>query len=166
MTWEACKAEMQARDGKVCLVWLNASLAERKILKEKSGGQLSTVDAAHIFGKGAYPHMALVSLNICPLNRYSHEMLDNNRDPITGERIGRKGRAMWFATLVGVERYKILCQIARGEYGSEGKALARKGRRGIDRALRKAGTDGGGADTGSAGIVGPGKGDGVAGKGM
>lgn len=73
-------------------------------LKEKANILLKIIDPAHIFGKGAYPHLKYDVDNIAPLNRFSHSMLDQNKDPITGENISFEKKMEWWIYLIGKEK--------------------------------------------------------------
>ena len=53
-------------------------------LELKAGPFLTTLDVAHVFGKGAYPWMRRELENVVLLNRYSHSMVDQGKHPIDG----------------------------------------------------------------------------------
>jgi hypothetical protein len=93
---------------RVCALLSRLAVAKIAILKENAGGLIYTVDPAHIFGRGAFPHMADDEDNIVWLNRYSHGNLDTCRDPISGTQITDEKRKEWWVWLVGQERYKRL----------------------------------------------------------
>jgi len=59
------------------------------------------LDAAHIFGKGAYPWMRFDDKNVVTLNRFSHNCLDNGKSPINGKSITDSERAGWWRRIAG-----------------------------------------------------------------
>lgn len=77
-------------------------------LKKNSGHLFSIIDPAHVFGKGAYPHMKYDLDNVVPLNRFSHSMLDQSRDPITGEQISSEDSKGWWMFIIGNTKYQEL----------------------------------------------------------
>jgi len=74
-------------------------------LKKNAGHIFEIIDPAHVFGKGAYPHMKYHVDNVVPLNRFSHSMLDQNRNPITGKQLYSEHKEWWWKFIVGLEKY-------------------------------------------------------------
>ena len=58
------------------------------------------LDAAHVFGKGAYPWMRYEKKNVVLLNRFSHNCLDQGKSPITGKPVTEKVRLLWWQAIV------------------------------------------------------------------
>jgi len=70
-------------------------------LVENAGPLLDQVDRAHVIGRGRCPALKEDEENIVPLNRYSHSLLDQYKDPIYGTPISSEvHRAIW-AFIVG-----------------------------------------------------------------
>lgn len=77
-------------------------------IRGRAGHLYFIIDPAHVFGKGAYPHMKYDLDNVVPLNRYSHSMLDQNRDPISGEQISNEDKIDWWIFIIGNNKYQEL----------------------------------------------------------
>jgi hypothetical protein len=58
------------------------------------------LDAAHVFGKGAYPWMRYIEKNVVTLNRFSHNCLDNGKSPINGNKINDDQRILWWQRII------------------------------------------------------------------
>ena len=104
------EAEEQSEDSK-----LSAFVRERdcgcRLLKvltaeefeewEKNHNGLGNIlDAAHVFGKGAFPWMRYMEKNVVTLNRFSHTCLDNGKSPINGKIISEEQRKEWWRRIV------------------------------------------------------------------
>jgi hypothetical protein len=74
---------------------------------------LGTIDNAHIFGKGAYPHLKYDHENIILLHRLFHSRLDTGRDPITGKPSDALHKEYWWMRVLGKEKYDKLLKKAR-----------------------------------------------------
>ena len=85
----------------------------RQIIVEESHGLYKTIDMAHVFPRGGYPHMKYLSENVVSLNRFSHNNLDSLRDPITGDPITESIREQWWRFIIGSETYDMLLKISR-----------------------------------------------------
>jgi len=77
-------------------------------LIEHSGGFHKIIDPAHVIRRSVSKALIYEPLNIVPLNRYSHSMLDSYRSPITGERIDKDRHDEWWLFIVGRERFNKL----------------------------------------------------------
>jgi len=82
-------------------------------LRLSAGHLFFVIDPAHVFGKGAYPHMKYDLDNVVPLNRFSHSMLDQNRNPITGEPVDSEEVRKWWTFIIGPEKYSELLYRSR-----------------------------------------------------
>ena len=91
--WQALKEKVKRRDHGCRLIPL-LSVKEFLIFQKNAKGQASHCDPAHIFGVGPFPHMIYMLENVVMLNRYSHDCLDDCRNPLTGERITKLERYM------------------------------------------------------------------------
>jgi len=74
---------------------------------------LSALDCAHVFGKGAFPHMRYVMDNVVMLNRVSHNWLDTGKSPVNGKQISNEEKINWWKRIIGEERYKLLEKMSR-----------------------------------------------------
>jgi len=97
-----------ARDHYYCRLDKILFKDEYKLLKENAQHLHILLDPAHVFGKGAYPHMRFDEDNIVVLNRYSHSMLDTQKNPLTGEAISKEEKIKWWIRIVGKELYQEL----------------------------------------------------------
>lgn len=104
--WERLKTDI----GKSCQLvarlyelGLNDALRE---LSDNAGWLIKTVDGAHYKSRSRYPFMIYYSDNVVPLNRFSHSMLDQCRDPISGELISKEEQEGWWELILGEEKYR------------------------------------------------------------
>lgn len=74
---------------------------------------LHQIDRAHVFGRGSNPHMKYDVDNVVWLNRWSHNNLDQSKDPITGKTISAEKVEQWWRYIVGDERYDRLDRKSR-----------------------------------------------------
>lgn len=102
------------RDGD-CQLISKLNVQDYAQLRLNGRGFSFIIDHAHVFGKGAYPHMKFMEDNIVLLNRYSHSMLDHRKNPITGENISSEEHEKWWIYIIGKDRYKKLKEIAYGK---------------------------------------------------
>lgn len=105
--------QVDQRDGK-CVLTKKIDMYQNSTLKNNAQGFRNILDHAHVFGKGAYPHMKYMEDNIVLLNRYSHSMLDRRKNPITGVSISKEEHEQWWIFIIGKERYNKLKEIANG----------------------------------------------------
>lgn len=112
--WKAIRKMVHFRDGGACRLIAVLSDEEFKELKLRAGRFfLEIVDPAHIFGRGAYPHMYYDKDNIVLLNRYSHSMLDSGKHPIYGTPILPGDKELWWRRIVGNKHYDMLVEKSR-----------------------------------------------------
>lgn len=104
--WERLKTDI----GKSCQLvarlyelGLNDALRE---LSDNAGWLIKTVDGAHYKSRSRYPFMIYYADNVVPLNRFSHSMLDQCRDPISGELISKEEQEGWWELILGEEKYR------------------------------------------------------------
>ena len=103
--------KIDIRDENKCRLIHKLTAGELAIFKENAHGFDKIIDHAHIFGKGAYPHMKYLKENIVLLNRYSHTMLDSKRSPINGKSISNDKWVKWWIRIVGNLIYNKLKEI-------------------------------------------------------
>ena len=104
--WEEIKAGL----GKNCqLISVLYDLGMNDLLGElnnNAGWLLKTVDGAHYKSRSRYPFLIYYPDNVVPLNRYSHTMLDQYRDPISGTPISKEEHEGWWELILGEEKYE------------------------------------------------------------
>lgn len=88
------------RDGG-CRLLKALSAEERAEWQKNQNGLGGILDAAHVFGKGAFPWMRFDEKNVVTLNRFSHSCLDNGKSPINGKAITDRLRKAWWKRIVG-----------------------------------------------------------------
>ena len=103
--WEEIKAGL----GKTCRLvqrlselGLNDALID---LNNNAGWLLKTIDGAHYKSRSRHPFLIYYPDNVVPLNRYSHSMLDQYKDPINGEPISKDEHEEWWRLILGEETY-------------------------------------------------------------
>lgn len=108
--WKKTKRIVSKRDKGVCRLMMVVSAGEGLLLKRNSQGMLSVLDPAHYLPVSIRPDLCYDPDNIVLLNRYSHNMLDYSRSPITGEFIdSSETKAWWKKILQGnTKQYKAL----------------------------------------------------------
>ena len=111
--WIAVLEQVRKRDGYRCRLLDKVTEEEKSEIKRKSYGFHKLLDCAHVFGRGAYPHMKYNVDNVVLLNRYSHSCLDQGRDPITGEQISPERLENWWRFIVGDTYYDELLNKAK-----------------------------------------------------
>lgn len=108
--WKKTKRIVSKRDKGVCRLMMVVSAGEGLLLKRNSQGMLSVLDPAHYLPVSIRPDLCYDPDNIVLLNRYSHNMLDYSRNPITGGFIdSSETKAWWKRILQGnAKQYKAL----------------------------------------------------------
>lgn len=104
--------QVRARDGNKCRLLRILTFTEYEEWKANQGGQGNTIDAAHVFGKNAFPWLRYESDNIVCLNRFSHLSLDTYRSPINGKVISKEEHDHWWERIVGKETYQKLLTLS------------------------------------------------------
>jgi len=112
--WEDLRQKVRERDGHCRLITV-LSAREFLILQKNARAELTHCDPAHVFGKGAFPHMKYLVDNVILLNRYSHTMMDSCCDPINGKMISRETRNLWWERMIGKEAYTNLLEESQRE---------------------------------------------------
>lgn len=111
--WQLVRRGVLKRDFYSCRFFVKLTDDEKDLVKLNSYGQYKQIDCAHVFNKQSYPWMKYNSDNVVLLNRYSHGMLDTNKNPITGQYITNDEVKEWWKFIVGKERYERLENIAK-----------------------------------------------------
>ena len=113
--WENIKAGL----GKECrLIHILYEFHKNEMLRELSsnaGNLINTVDGAHYKSRSKYPMLIYYPDNVIPLNRFSHSMLDQGRDPISGDLISKDEVEGWWQFLLGEETYDRINYIVHQE---------------------------------------------------
>jgi hypothetical protein len=93
-------AFVRERDGGCRLLKL-LSTEENAEWQKNQNGLGGILDAAHVFGKSAFPWMRFDERNVVILNRFSHSCLDNGKSPINGKAIADEQRKAWWRKIAG-----------------------------------------------------------------
>lgn len=88
---------------------------ELEFLIENSGNLIKVIDPAHVFSKGAYPHLKYEKENVVALNRWSHSCLDSRKHPVYGGPISEEEYVFWWKFIVGEERYQKLLKMRKNK---------------------------------------------------
>lgn len=99
--WEETVAEVKKRDNNICQLLDKLPKAETLVLKANSNGLHNIIDPAHILNKAVYVEVYYDPDAIVLLNRYSHSMLDQSKNPITGEDITQRQIWFWWKFIYG-----------------------------------------------------------------
>jgi len=105
--WIKVREEVFNRDG-YCQLFDKLNAIELSFIKESLFYDTKIIDPAHVFGKGAYPHLKYDPENIVSLMRLFHSRLDSYHNPITGEPIDKLEHENWWRRIVGNDRYNKL----------------------------------------------------------
>lgn len=103
--WAKVKSELTKRDGEVCRLVRILSVSDMAMLKRNAGVRLKTLDPAHIFPVSLNTSIMYDVENLVKLNRYSHEMLDGMKHPITGNSITRDEVYKWWKKIAGDDQW-------------------------------------------------------------
>lgn len=93
-------AFVRERDGGCRLLKL-LSAEEKAEWQKNQNGFGGILDAAHVFGRNAFPWMRFLAENVVTLNRFSHNCLDNGKSPVDGKTITDDARKEWWRRIVG-----------------------------------------------------------------
>jgi hypothetical protein len=105
--WLALKEEVRKRD-KGCRLLRVLSAKDHLFLTREAGRLVEALDCAHVFGAGAFPHMIYNRKNVVLLNRYSHRLLDEYKNPVNGEPLNKEQHTKWWKRIVGEAVYEAL----------------------------------------------------------
>lgn len=107
--WREVKERVRKRDGNKDRLLRVLTVKEALTLQKRAPSiLLRKLDAAHIFPVSMYPDIMYNDSNIVMLNRYSHEALDNLRDPITNDPISYEERQNWWKRIAGENQWSAL----------------------------------------------------------
>ncbi|HRS26402.1 MAG TPA: hypothetical protein P5140_07685 [Methanofastidiosum sp.] len=84
------------------------------ILRKRAGYKLNKLDVAHFLPVSERPDLCYDINNVCLLNRYSHEMLDSFRDPITGAHISRDETFEWWIRILSANKKQYMALFQAG----------------------------------------------------
>lgn len=107
--WQKVKRTVQERD-RTCRLCRILSIPEFLALRKNAGSYLQILDAAHYRAVSERPELTYDPNNLVLLNRYSHSLLDDYKDPITGKAISAEEHAEWWTRILqgNPEQYKYL----------------------------------------------------------
>ena len=97
LEWQELKKKVLARDQYKCRLMSILTAQEMGVLKKTATSvELNTLDPAHRYSVSTHPELCYELDNVFTLNRFSHECLDNCKDPVTGASIPRAIRDNWW----------------------------------------------------------------------
>jgi hypothetical protein len=108
--WAALKERVRRRDGNKDRIFRVVSVQEAMLIRKGAGRMLQKLDCAHIFPVGLYPELCYVDENVVLLNRYSHSLLDDMRDPIKGGSISKIEVYEWWEKIAGKKQWSRLME--------------------------------------------------------
>lgn len=97
--WQEVKQKVRERDKSDRILRIVTPL-EYVVLKKKAGPLINILDPAHYKAVSELPSECYTVSNICLLNRWSHENLDNFRDPIDGHPISKEEVQVWWERII------------------------------------------------------------------
>jgi len=97
----SCQYTQYLKKSKMCEYFMAISLTK---------GNEDAVDPAHIFGKGAFPHLKYDEDNVITINHLFHMRLDEYRHPLTGEGLTKEERNEVFLSMLSEDRKKRLME--------------------------------------------------------
>lgn len=106
--WIKVRSEVFDRDRNHCQLMDKLNSDQYNKIKDSLFAETRIIDPAHVFGKGAYPHMKYDVDNVVCLSRLFHSRLDSYHDPISGESITNYVHNNWWIKIVGKQQYEIL----------------------------------------------------------
>ncbi len=112
--WENLKINVKVRDENNCRLLKIISFPEYNLLNRRNGILIKTLEVAHVLSRGAYPELKYEIDNLVLINKFSHQMLDLYRHPITGDNINREDQIEWWCRILGmlqIERLKKISKI-------------------------------------------------------
>lgn len=110
--WREVKERVRKRDSNKDRILRVLTVKEALLLQKSApNAMLQKLDAAHIFPVSLYPDIMYNDMNIVMLNRYSHEALDNLRDPITNDPISYEERQEWWKRIAGEAQWESLSSL-------------------------------------------------------
>lgn len=98
--WKFMKITVHHRDKEQCRLLHALSIHEAALLIKKAGKFMKQLDVAHYRSVASAPEYCYDPNNAVLLNRYSHSMLDSNRDPITGVPISNQQVEDWWQKIL------------------------------------------------------------------
>jgi hypothetical protein len=108
------RMECQKRDRNRCrLMRILTAVEVRELFQNTAPILVNKLDAAHIFGKNAYPRMRYIIDNVVLLNRASHNWLDVSKSPLNGKSISPEQKQAWWERIVGKKLYDRLFEMSR-----------------------------------------------------
>jgi hypothetical protein len=117
------RVECMERDHNTCRLLSRLTILEEHDFNQNANFLKKKLDAAHVFGKNAYPHMRYMLDNIVILNRISHNWLDICKSPINGKPITKEERAQWWKRIIGASLYETLEKISREDHHEKRERL-------------------------------------------
>lgn len=106
--WIEVRSEVFDRDNSSCQLIDKLNSKQLNQISDSLFAQTKIIDPAHVFGKGAYPHMKYDVDNVVCLSRLFHSRIDSYHDPISGDSINETEHEEWWRIIIGESRYRKL----------------------------------------------------------
>ena len=103
--WAEVKDKLKKRDGENCRLVRILSVGDMYELRKNAGNRIKILDPAHIYPVSLDSSLMYELVNLVRLNRYSHEMLDSMKDPISGKSITRDEVYRWWKKIAGNDQW-------------------------------------------------------------
>lgn len=97
--WQDVKKEVTARDTS-CRLLKIVTPQEMLLLRMRAGALITKLDPAHYLSVASRPELCYDPNNICLLNHYSHSLLDDFKNPITGVPINEVEVKYWWKRIL------------------------------------------------------------------
>lgn len=115
---ESVYSQVDSRDRGKCRLISILNIEDLYVLKSYSWeGLINTIDHAHIFPKSVFPKLKYEKNNIVLLNRYSHSLIDQYKNPITGDQISKENQIKWWIKIAGIQQWGELIKLKENLYG-------------------------------------------------
>lgn len=102
LEWKKTREQVFRRDNNKCRLLRVLTLSEARELFKNASNMINILDPAHIIPVSSRPDLCYEPLDICTLNRYSHECLDSCRNPVNGKHITREERDNWWLRITDI----------------------------------------------------------------
>ena len=98
--WKKVKNIVKERDNNQCRLIRCLNAVEYSILKKNAGPYIKIIDPAHYLSVSSRPDLCYDADNICCLNRYSHQNLDDFKSPLDGHLIDKDEVNRWWIRIL------------------------------------------------------------------
>lgn len=107
-SWDNVCEVVTKRDKGKCRLIECLDYDEYQELKKNAGPLKNIIDHAHVIRRTQSLKLKYDSDNIVLLNRFSHSMLDQYRNPLNGKPISKEETVLWWTRIIGLKEYEVL----------------------------------------------------------